>query len=89
MPSYDHTELLALVRELSETNDENHLRWCIQECHNGVLHGPIDQKNLHLFRTAPTSRRPTSPAPSSRGPTSPSPTSRGPTSPAPTSRGPT
>jgi hypothetical protein len=50
MPSYDHTELLALVRELSTTEDESHLRWCIQECHNGRLHGPIDQKNLHLFR---------------------------------------
>ncbi len=48
--SYDHTELFALVRVLLEANDEEYLRQCIQQCHNGKLRGPIDQSNLHLFR---------------------------------------
>ena len=48
--SYDHTALFQLVRELLETTDEEHLKRCIQRCHNGELHSPINQENLHLFR---------------------------------------
>ena len=48
--TYDHTELFALVRELLTTKDAEYMLYCIQECHDGRLHGPIDQSNLHLFR---------------------------------------
>ncbi len=48
--SYDHTELFTLVRTLLETKDIEYLLYVIQECHDGRLHGPIDQSNLHLFR---------------------------------------
>jgi hypothetical protein len=47
---WDHAELLELVRDLLETNDEKYLRQCIQRCHNGLLVGPINKQNLHLFR---------------------------------------
>jgi hypothetical protein len=48
--TYDHTELFALVRELLEKRTAKHISWCIQECHDGRLHHPINQSNLHLFR---------------------------------------
>lgn len=47
---WDHAELLELVNSLLETEDEKHLKWCIQQCHDGRLHSPINQQNLHLFR---------------------------------------
>ena len=46
----DHTELFELVGKMTEEHDIHHLRWCIQECHNGRLHRPITPENLHLFR---------------------------------------
>ncbi len=50
MSNYDHTELRTLVLELLDKHDREYLRECIQQCHNGVLRGPIDTSNLHLFR---------------------------------------
>jgi len=47
---YDHTELYRLVLALLEDRPEKDLTWCIQECHDGRLHHPINQENLHLFR---------------------------------------
>ena len=48
--SYDHTALFQVVRNLLEEHDEDYLRNCIQDCHNGTLRGPINTENLHLFR---------------------------------------
>lgn len=50
MPTYDHTELLLLIRDLVDEHDEEYIAQCINQCHNGVLRGPINTGNLHLFR---------------------------------------
>ena len=48
---WDHTELFETVDGwLKDGHREEYIRDCIQRCHGGSLTGPIDQKNLHLFR---------------------------------------
>lgn len=46
----EYAELFALVNTLLESNDEDYILSCIQLCHDGKLHGPFNNSNLHLFR---------------------------------------
>ena len=47
---HPHQEVLDLILELLAETDEEWLAQCINNCHNGVLRGPINTENLHLFR---------------------------------------
>lgn len=47
----EHAKLFALVLKLRSQYEAGRLKEYIAMCHQGVLRGPIDDSNIHLFRS--------------------------------------